>query len=222
MTFDLFADEPSLERINIVDAEVLFSRAVQLPKPDDALLQELIETTPWRHEAVTIYGKHFMQPRLIAWYGDAGQRYSYSGITLEPLPWTQTLEGLRKVVEELSGERFNSVLLNYYRDHRDSMGFHSDDEKELGRAPTIGSLSLGATRTFTLKHKTKSELKPVRLELPSGSLMVMKGPTQAFWKHGIDKQAKPCGPRVNLTFRRIFGANSGPAGPAGPGSSLTY
>ena len=110
---------------------------------------------------------------------------------------------MRGVVEDLANERFNGVLLNYCRDHRDSMGFHSDDEKELGQAPVIASVSLGATRTFVLKHKTRSELKPVRLELPSGSLLLMKGLTQKNWKHGIDKQSRPCGPRVNLTFRRI-------------------
>jgi alkylated DNA repair dioxygenase AlkB len=107
-------------------------------------------------------------------------------------------------VQDLVHERFNSVLLNYYRDHRDSMGFHSDDERELGPTPIIASVSLGATRTFVLKHKTRPELKPIRLELPSGSLLLMKGLTQKNWKHGIDKQSKPCGPRVNLTFRQIF------------------
>ena len=122
---------------------------------------------------------------------------------MEPLPWTDTLAKVRAVVQDLADERFNSVLLNYYRDHRDSMGIHSDDEKELGPTPVIASLSLGATRTFVLKHKARPELKPVRLELPSGSLLLMKGLTQKNWKHGIDKQSRPCGPRVNLTFRRI-------------------
>ncbi len=151
-----------------------------------------------------IYGKKFMQPRLIAWYGDMDQSYSYSGINLQPLPWTPTLLEVREKVEEMSAEKFNTVLLNFYRDHRDSMGFHSDDEKELGPTPVIASLSLGATRTFILKHKTRSDFKPMHIELPSGSLLVMKGVTQKFWKHGINKQTKPCGPRVNLTFRRIF------------------
>ena len=104
---------------------------------------------------------------------------------------------------------FNSVLLNYYRDQNDSMGFHSDDEPELGSQPTIASVSLGASRTFILKHKTKRHLKPVRISLPGGSLLVMSGDTQQFWKHGIEKESQPCGPRVNLTFRRIFGTGDG-------------
>ncbi|MFL9897862.1 alpha-ketoglutarate-dependent dioxygenase AlkB [Paraburkholderia fungorum] len=205
MTFDLFANEPTLERLNIEDAEIDFAQHVDLPRSADDLLRELVEETPWRSESVTIYGKKFLQPRLIAWYGDPRKKYSYSGVALEPLPWTPTLLEVREIVQNLSGETFNSVLLNYYRDNNDSMGFHSDDERELGPTPTIASLSLGAPRTFTLKHKTRPELKPVRLNLPSGCLLVMKGTTQKFWKHGIDKLAKPCGPRVNLTFRRIFG-----------------
>ena len=188
MTFDLFAGEPSLELLSIEDAD----------------LRELIERTSWQSESITVWGKKHLQPRLTAWYGDAGKSYSYSGIDLDPLPWTKTLLQIREVVQKLAHERFNSVLLNYYRDHRDGMGFHSDDEPDLGPTPVIASLSLGATRTFILKHKFRRELKPVRLELPSGSLLLMKGQTQTFWKHGIDKLTKPCGPRVNLTFRRIY------------------
>lgn len=206
MTPDLFDKAPELEQFNIEDADISFASSIELRKDRDELLRELITDTPWRHESVTIWGKTHKQPRLIAWYGDSGRQYSYSGISLDPLPWTQALTELRHTVEGLAGEKFNSVLLNYYRNHRDSMGFHSDDERELGPTPIIASLSLGATRTFILKHKTRTDLKPVRLDLPSGSLIVMKGGTQKFWKHGIDKQTKPCGSRVNLTFRRIVGA----------------
>lgn len=205
MTLDLFGAGSSLERLSIEGAEISFAQQIDLGEPADVLLRKLIEETPWRHEAVTIYGKKFMQPRLIAWYGDPEQKYSYSGIDLEPLPWTPTLSRIRDIVRDFSKETFNSVLLNYYRDHRDSMGFHSDDEKELGPTPVIASVSLGATRRFVLKHRTRLELKPVRLNLTSGSLLLMKGLTQKNWMHGIDKQTKPCGPRVNLTFRRIFG-----------------
>ncbi len=205
MTFDLFATEPSLERLNVENADISIARQVDLGKPADDLLWELIEDTPWRHEAVTIYGKKFMQPRLIAWYGDPGEKYAYSGIALEPLRWTPTLSRIQAIVEHLSNQRFNSVLLNYYRDHHDSMGFHSDDEKELGPKPVIASFSLGATRRFVLKHRTRRELKAIRIELMSGSLLLMKGTTQKYWKHGINKQTQPCGPRVNLTFRQIIG-----------------
>lgn len=204
MTGDLFNNEPQLERLQIEDAEISFARHANLSAPHDELLEVLITRTPWRSESVTVWGKTYQQPRLIAWHGDAGRSYTYSGITLEPLPWTMTLQSIRHVVESISGVAFNSVLLNYYRDHRDSIGFHSDDERELGPTPTIASLSLGATRTFVLKHKKRDDLRPVRIDLPAGSLLVMKGCTQRFWKHGIEKQSRPCGPRVNLTFRRIF------------------
>lgn len=206
MTDDLFGNTAQLEQLQIEGADIGFARHLTLPESDDVLLRKLIDETPWRSEKVTVWGKTYEQPRLIAWYGDKGQGYSYSGISLEPLPWTSTLLGIRDVVQALSNERFNSVLLNYYRDHRDRMGFHSDDERELGPTPTIASVSLGATRTFVLKHKNRSDVKLARIELPSGSLLIMKGQTQKNWKHGIDKQAKPCGPRVNLTFRRIYPA----------------
>lgn len=205
MTLDLFGSDAALSPLEVEDAELSFARHLDLGQSDDALLQELIATTPWRHEAVTVYGKSHLQPRLTAWYGDAGQAYAYSGLQLKPLPWTPTLARLRNLVQHLAQAPFSSVLLNHYRDHRDSMGMHSDDEKELGPTPVIASLSLGATRSLVLKHKTRPELKPLRLALPSGSLLLMKGPTQQNWKHGIDKQSTPCGPRINLTFRRIVG-----------------
>lgn len=202
--FDLFRAEPALERLIIEDADISFAKHLELGESTDELLQKFIHEIPWRHEAVSIYGKKFMQPRLIAWYGDSAKKYRYSGISLEPLPWTETINRLRDIVENFTKVTFNSVLLNYYRDHHDSMGFHSDDEKELGPTPEIASLSLGATRTFVLKHKTRKELKPVRLQLPSGSLLLMKGLTQKNWEHGVNKQSMPCGPRINLTFRQIL------------------
>jgi alkylated DNA repair dioxygenase AlkB len=145
-----------------------------------------------------------MQPRLVAWYGDKDRSYTYSGIRLVPLPWTDLLMKLKGSVEAISKVQFNSVLLNYYRHQRDCMGFHSDDESELGKNPVIASLSLGEERAFVLKHKTRKNIAPVRLQLTSGSLLLMNGETQHNWKHGIDKQSHPCGPRVNLTFRRIL------------------
>ncbi|MFB3079593.1 MAG: alpha-ketoglutarate-dependent dioxygenase AlkB, partial [Lysobacterales bacterium] len=145
-----------------------------------------------------------LQPRLMAWYGDEYARYTYSGIELEPLPWSPLLADIKNQIERASGARFNSVLLNYYRDQRDSMGFHSDDEPELGRRPVIASLSLGEERTFVMKHKRDRGLTTVRLKLASGSLLVMKGSTQQNWRHGINKLQRSCGPRVNMTFRRII------------------
>ena len=125
-------------------------------------------------------------------------------LTCTHCPGRQALLDIKSRVEAVAGTDFNSVLLNYYRNHRDSMGLHSDDEPELGARPILASLSLGEERTFILKHKRDKALKPVRLKLASGSLLLMKGDTQRYWKHGIDKETRPCGPRVNLTFRRIL------------------
>lgn len=167
-------------------------------------MKQLIDKVPWRTDNIVVCGKTYPQPRLTAWYGDDGADYTYSGIHLKPLPWTHTLIDIKNRVEKIAGIDFNSVLLNYYRDHRDSMGLHSDDEPELGRRPIIASVSLGEERAFILKHKSRRDLKTIRLKLTSGSLLLMKGETQHHWKHGIEKARRPCGPRVNLTFRRIF------------------
>ncbi len=174
-----------------------------LPGSAEGLLQDLIARVPWRAEEIVVWGKRHLQPRLVAWFGDEGQTYTYSGIRMEPLAWTSTLSAIRRAVERTAGLEFNSVLLNYYRDQHDSMGFHSDDEAELGRRPVIASVSLGERRTFVLKHKTRKDLKAVKLPLESGSLLLMQGETQHHWKHGINKERRLCGPRVNLTFRRI-------------------
>jgi alkylated DNA repair dioxygenase AlkB len=204
VTRDLFASG-ELELLDLPDAEIYYSPRVDLGAEPDLILKQLIEQISWRSEVINLWGKEYQQPRLAAWYGDADARYTYSGLSLEPLPWTDLLSTLRGRVEALAESTFNSVLLNYYRDHRDSMGMHSDDEPELGRNPVIASLSLGEQRTFVLKHKSRKDLKPVHVELASGSLLLMKGATQHHWKHGINKLVRPCGPRLNLTFRRIFG-----------------
>lgn len=185
------------------DADVYYLRNLELERPRDAILNQLIADTPWRQESVVVWAREYRQPRLTAWYGDRGCDYRYSGITLTPLHWTEVLLAVKRRVETAAATTFNSVLVNYYRDNRDSMGLHSDDEPELGARPVIASLSLGEERTLILKHKTNRFAKPVRLLLESGSLLLMKGETQRHWKHGIAKQPGPCGPRVNLTFRRI-------------------
>jgi alkylated DNA repair dioxygenase AlkB len=175
----------------------------------DAMLRQLIDDTSWRQESVKVWGRTYSQPRLTAWYGDPESYYTYSGITLIPIPWTDLLLEIKERVETASSSVFNSVLLNYYRDNRDSMGLHSDDERELGPRPIIASVSLGEERTLVLKHKVNKALEPVRLRLASGSLLLMKGETQRYWKHGIDKETRRCGPRVNLTFRRIVARSAG-------------
>jgi alkylated DNA repair dioxygenase AlkB len=203
VTADLFPAQEALAPIPMQDAEVYYLRHLPFAQPHHVVMNQLIAEVPWRAENIVVWGRTYPQPRLIAWYGDAGMNYTYSGLQLTPLPWTETLLDIKSRVQAVTRTDFNSVLLNYYRDHRDSMGLHSDDEPELGEQPILASLSLGEERIFILKHKRDKVLKPVRLKLASGSLLVMKGDTQRYWKHGIDKEARPCGPRVNLTFRSI-------------------
>jgi alkylated DNA repair dioxygenase AlkB len=191
------------ELIPMPDAEVYYLPQLPLDRSPDAVMRHLTEEVPWRAEEITMFGIKMRQPRLTAWYGDPGCVYAYSGIRLEPLPWSATLRDVKARIEAAAAETFNSVLLNCYRDERDSVGFHSDDEPELGPRPAIASLSLGAERVFVMKHRTVKNLPSVRLRLASGSLLLMKGDTQHNWRHGVPKQTRPCGPRVNLTFRRI-------------------
>jgi len=193
--------EFEIERLPLIDADLQLWRQVNLGRSYDSLLQTLIDDSAWRQEEITVYGKPYLQPRLSAWYGDLA--YSYSGISLEPQPWTPTLLNIKRQVEALVEHEFNSVLLNYYRDQNDGMGMHSDDEHELGSQPAIASLSLGEVRSLLLKHKSRKDLKTVKLALAAGSLLLMQGETQRYWRHGINKQRQHCGPRVNLTFRSI-------------------
>ncbi len=206
VTENLFSADERLEHIHMQDAEVYYLRHLTLAEAPHIVMAHLIDEVPWRAENIVVWGRTYPQPPLIAWYGDTGKNYTYSGINLSPLPWTQALLDIKSRVEAVARTDFNSVLLNYYRDHRDSMGLHSDDEPELGERPILASLSLGEERTFILKHKRKRKKasKPIRLKLASGSLLLMKGDTQRYWKHGIDKETRPCGRRVNLTFRRIL------------------
>jgi len=177
VTGDLF-ESGGPRRLDIPDADVRYWRDFSFGEPPDLILRELIEQTPWKSEVITLWGKPYQQPRLTAWFGDPDARYTYSGLSLEPLPWTALLSGIRSRVEAAAETSFNSVLLNYYRDHLDSMGMHSDDEAELGRNPAIASVSFGEQRTFVLKHKFRKDLKPVHLPLDSGSLLLMQGATQ--------------------------------------------
>ena len=196
---DLFDNPAALMPIPIEDGALALMRQLPLPWPNAEVLTRLLDETPWRAESVVVYGKRHLQPRLTAWYGDAS--YTYSGLRLEPLPWTDLLLAIRAAVESACGRRFNSVLLNRYRNGRDSMGMHSDDEPELGPEPAIASLSFGSTRGFILRHKRNKQT--IKLDLNDGSLLLMSGPLQRNWLHGINKSARPLGERVNLTFRYI-------------------
>ena len=197
---DLFCGSGA-EAIELEDAELKFWRRIDLGMDADALMERLLEDSAWRQDRITVYGKPYLQPRLSAWYGDVA--YRYSGITLAPTAWTPLLQDIRSRVEDITGERFNSVLLNYYRDHNDSMGMHSDDEPSLGPQPAIASLSLGEERPLVLKHRTRRDLPSVKLPLPNGSLLLMRGGTQRCWRHGIARQRRACGARINLTFRLV-------------------
>lgn len=196
---DLFTSSNSLIPIPIPDGELLWLEQLPLGLGNDEVLARLIAETEWRAESITLWGKQHLQPRLTAWHGDA--RYSYSGLDLEPKPFTPLLLDIKRAVETATGHPFNSVLLNYYRNERDSMGMHSDDEAELGPEPAIASVSFGATRTFILRHRHSKQA--LKVALTSGSLLLMRGKTQHYWLHGINKSAREIGPRINLTFRKI-------------------
>lgn len=207
LSLDMFAEadsqtnQPSCQGIEMPDADVVFcERFFDKAKSDD-YFTELNDTTAWKQEKIKLYGKLIDLPRLTAWYGDEGKSYKYSGITVSPEPWTSTLFEIKKAIEAVSGVKFNSVLLNKYRNERDSVAWHSDDEPDLGKNPVIGSVSFGATRTFRFKHKTAGLRKAV--SLPHGSYLLMKGPTQHCWLHQVAKQSAPQGTRINLTFRII-------------------
>jgi alkylated DNA repair dioxygenase AlkB len=207
MMDDLFASDVRFSPIPMDEADVSFMTHMPSDMPDEKIFEQLRHETKWQHDHVVVWGKRHLQPRLTAWYGDSGRSYSYSGTEMHALPWTNLLLDLKRKVEEFTGAEFNSVLLNLYRDQRDRMGFHSDNERELGPEPTIASLSYGETRTLLFKHKRKKDLPPKSVSLTSGSLLLMKGVTQQNWNHGINSESHPCGPRINLTFRRIFASN---------------
>lgn len=166
----------------------------------DALLERLVADVAWRQETARIMGRAVPLPRLTAWYGDAA--YRYSGIDNPPQPWLQDLRALKELAERLSGAVFNSVLLNLYRDGRDSVAWHRDAEPELGPDPVIASVSLGATRRFRFRH-ARDRQRTVSLDLPHGSVLVMGRGAQRHWLHALPKTAKPVARRLNLTFRYI-------------------
>ena len=166
------------------------------------LLKKLIANLPWESMMIKMFGKNTKIPRLQCWIGDEGCDYKYSGKKLNRQNWTKDLAMIREKISRELKIDFNSVLVNYYRDGKDSMGWHSDDEKELGHNPVIASVSLGAERAFHLKHKKIKTLKH-KLNLQNGSLLLMKNETQHHWLHQIPKTKKPLGKRINLTFRLI-------------------
>jgi alkylated DNA repair dioxygenase AlkB len=167
------------------------------------LFRTLFATVNWKQEPIKLFGKEVMQPRLTAWYADEGIAYSYSGITMTGEVWNKELLLIKRKVEELAGVPFNSALLNLYRHGNDSMGWHRDNESELGINPVIASVSFGANRKFQVRtYKDKSNL--LTMQLNTGSCLLMKGETQHYWEHRVPKITQPVLPRLNITFRRVI------------------
>lgn len=183
------------------DGEVMFIPNFYTEEESNFVMERLINEIPWQQDQIKMYGKEINLPRLTSWFGE-GAPYFYSGIKMDAHRWTPLLSLLKHKVEEDGAKvNFNSVLLNYYRDGKDSVSWHQDNETELGHQPTIASLTFGATRTFKFRHLNDKEV--IKLELTNGSLVIMKGDTQNKWEHCIPKTSKIIGPRINLTFRII-------------------
>lgn len=186
--------------LKMPDADVFYKPNFYAEAKSNALYQQLNQQIQWRQETIKVYGKSHPTPRLSCWMGDASLDYRYSNMTMTPVPWNELSLEIKANLEDSTGEAFNSVLMNFYRDGQDSNGWHSDDEVELGNDPVIASISLGAARDFHLRHKfTKQK---VALSLENGSLLMMRGSTQRCWQHQVPKRAHSEG-RINLTFRRI-------------------
>jgi alkylated DNA repair dioxygenase AlkB len=196
----LFPQQPIV--FNLPDADVVYYPNLFDNARANELFSKLITEVPWQQDAITVFGKTHPQPRLTALYGNEGKPYGYSNIVMQPHAWNALLVFVKNAVEDICGENFTTVLLNYYRDGKDSNGWHADNERELGKNPTIASVSFGAERVFQLKHNSDPNAKQ-NIVLAHGSLLVMKGTTQHFWKHQIPKTTKNIEPRINLTFRII-------------------
>lgn len=196
----LFDSDPIV--FDVQDASIIYYPNFFSTEEATMLFDTLHKEIPWQQDDIKVYGKVYPQPRLTALFGNEGKSYSYSNITMHPHKWSPLLMSIKEKVEEATEVIYSTVLLNYYRDGKDSNGWHADNEKELGTNPIIASLSFGAERMFQLKHNAIPNQK-INIPLAHGSLLVMKGTTQHFWKHQIPKTTKPIGPRINLTFRII-------------------
>jgi len=197
----LFSNHSS-QSLPLADAKVQYLANWLGNETADSLLHLFQRELNWSEAEIKIFNKMMKIPRLQAWYGDSGTSYTYSGVTMTPLPWHDELHKLKAKCEHQCGSSFNSVLANLYRHGQDSMGMHSDNEAELGIEPIIASVSLGEVRNFDFKHKLTGE--KFRLPLEHGSLLIMSGETQKHWQHGIAKTKKRLKPRINFTFRKIL------------------
>ena len=190
------------EMLPLPDAEASLDPHWLVPEAADGLFAALRDGIAWETHRIRLFGREVDSPRLSCWIGDPDAVYRYSGTRFEPRPWPWLLRPIRGRLAHEHGVVFNSVLANLYRDGRDSMGWHSDDEPELGPAPVIASISLGAARRFVLKHRREPDRK-LALELGHGSLLVMAGATQRNYRHALPRTARPVGERINLTFRQV-------------------
>lgn len=197
------SSEPKIIKYDLPDADMVLFENYFSNEESKKLYHNLIDHIQWRQDKIKIFGRLIDQPRLTAFYGDTDKDYSYSGIVMKPIEWNEDLLLIKNRVEEIAKINFTSVLLNYYRDGKDSMGWHSDDEKELGQNPVIGSVSFGESRVFQMRHKFRKEIKKVDIPLTNGSFLLMKGTTQHFWQHQIPKAKRELKSRINLTFRVI-------------------
>lgn len=200
---NLFPQSNEFIKLPLKDANVLYLEQFYNSETSNFLFNTLRKEIQWQQDNIKLFGKTYKQPRLTALYAENEKPYSYSNITMYPESFFKELEQIKSDIEEKIAHKFTTCLANLYRTGNDSNGWHSDNEKELGHNPVIASLSLGATRSFQLKHKTDSSQR-FNIELPSGSLLIMKGTTQEFWKHQIPKTKKHVEERINLTFRTIL------------------
>lgn len=191
------------ESVELEDGYLEYYPAFLSESEANEIFCKLMNLQNWKHEKIKIFGREVYQPRLTALFGNPGNSYKYSGITMKPDPFPDFLKEIKLKSEKLCRTEFNICLANLYRNGSDSMGWHADDEKELGSQPIIASLSLGEERIFHLKHKSKPAEK-YKKRLQHGSLLIMKGTTQEFWKHQLPKTKKKVEPRINLTFRKIY------------------
>tara|TARA_R110000737_G_scaffold17130_1_gene34596 strand:+ start:38386 stop:38997 length:612 start_codon:yes stop_codon:yes gene_type:complete len=178
-----------------------YGKILEFTRSDD-FYQNLMQEIEWKNDIAIIFGKRIETKRKVAWYGDLPFEYTYSNNTKKALPWTENLRQLKNLVEQKSGESFNSCLLNLYHDGSEGMAWHSDGEKDLKKNGAIASISLGAERKFAFKHKVSKEV--ISLVLENGSLLVMKDETQSHWLHRLPPTKKVLYPRINLTFRTII------------------
>jgi alkylated DNA repair dioxygenase AlkB len=197
---DLFPTPPT-QNLLPCDGTVLYLGPILTPPQADHYFSRLLQHIAWTHDQVIMFGKRLTTARKVAWYGAAPFAYTYSGITKSALPWITELIELKNLVEQHSQASFNSCLLNLYHSGQEGMTWHSDDEKMLAHHAPIASLSLGAQRRFSFKHKHQPHR--LSLELEHGSLLVMKDETQSHWLHALPKATRIPSPRINLTFRAI-------------------